>query len=150
MDIIADSALIAAVLLVALRLGPLFVLTPVFGVPGIPVRVRVLLGIGLAALLVTGLQIDTGAIPRSVEGLIVTGLGELVIGAALAFGLLAAFGAFLYGGRLLDTQMGFAVSNLLDPISRVQGPLLGTVFNLTAIAAFHSLRGGTARGEGAR
>src|SRR5262245_649752 len=116
-------------------------MTPVFGAAGIPVRVRVLFSIALAVLLVAGMPIDTGALPRSVEGLIAAALGELVIGAALAFGLLAAFGAFLFGGRLIDTQMGFAVSNLIDPVTRVQGPLLGTVFNLTAIAVFLAVDG---------
>ena len=141
MDIVADSALITALLLVAVRLGPLFIMTPVFGASGIPVRVRVLLGMGLAAVLVTGLRVHTGTLPHSVEALLVAALGELIVGAALAFGLLAAFGAFLYGGRLLDTQMGFAVSNLIDPVTHVQGPLMGTVFNLTAIAVFLAVDG---------
>ena len=64
-----------------------------------------------------------------------------MIGAALAFGLFAAFGAFLFGGRLIDSQIGFAVANLIDPITRAQGPLIGTVLNLTAIAVFLAVDG---------
>ena len=141
MNVVADSALIIAVLLVAIRLGPLFILAPVFGAAGIPVRFRVLFGIGLAAILVSSLRVDATALPHSVEGLIAVAFAELIIGAALAFGLFAAFGAFLFGGRLIDTQMGFAVANLIDPITRAQGPLMGTVLNLTAIAVFLAIDG---------
>jgi flagellar biosynthesis protein FliR len=137
----SDTALITAVLLVAIRVGPLFILAPVFGAPGIPLRFRVLFGIGLSALLVAGLHIDAAAIPHSVDGLIAVALAELIIGAAIAFGLFAAFGAFLFGGRLIDSQVGFAVANLIDPITRAQGPLLGTVLNVTAIAVFLAVDG---------
>src|SRR5262249_37272141 len=71
-------------------------------------------------------------------------LSELVIGIAMVFGVFAAFGAFLFGGRLLDIQIGFGVANLFDPITRSQGPLIGTGLNLLAVAVHHMLFRGIA------
>ena len=59
----------------------------------------------------------------------------------MALGLFAAFGAFLFGGRLLDFQMGFGVASVIDPATSVQAPLIGTALNLMAVAAFFAIDG---------
>jgi flagellar biosynthetic protein FliR len=82
------------------------------------------------------------AIPPSATGsLIGAAVVELVLGAALAFGLMAAFAAFQFGGRVLDIQIGFGVATLFDPTTRAQAPLLGTAFNLMAVAVFFAVDG---------
>jgi flagellar biosynthetic protein FliR len=68
-------------------------------------------------------------------------LQEALLGALLAFGLFAAFGAFLFGGRILDFQMGFSVANLIDPVTNAQSPLIGSILKLMAIVIFFSLDG---------
>jgi flagellar biosynthetic protein FliR len=141
MRIALDSAWIAAVLLVSIRLGPLMILTPVFGSADIPVRARVLFALALAMLVVSSATVRWTIDLSSGSALLGAALVELVIGAVLAFGLLAAFAAFIFGGRLLDLQVGFGVASLIDPTTRGQAPLLGTLLNLVAIAVFFAVDG---------
>src|SRR6185436_21069088 len=57
------------------------------------------------------------------------------------FGVFTAFAALLFGGRLLDIQIGFGIANVFDPVTRTQGPLVGTALNLMAIAVFFAIDG---------
>jgi flagellar biosynthetic protein FliR len=131
-----DPAWAALVLLVGLRVAPLFVMAPVFGSVRAPNLVRALLVVALSAALVAASGVALPAAPASLGELLLLGAGELVVGAALAFGLAAAFAAFLLAGRLLDLQFGFGIANLIDPVTRAQAPLLGTALNLAAVSVF--------------
>jgi flagellar biosynthetic protein FliR len=131
----------STVLLVATRVSPLFLLTPLFAITQVPIRVRVLFILALSLILVTGLDLDLVETPASLAELMRAMINELMVGAALAFGIFMAFGAFLFGGRILDFQMGFGVANLIDPATHTQAPLLGTVLSLMAVMTFYLLDG---------
>jgi len=141
MSVLIDPLWLTAVFLVAIRLGPLFVMAPVLGTSDIPVRVRVFLTLAFATALVTATGIEGIPPPASTGALLAAAASELVIGIAMVFGVFAAFGAFLFGGRLLDIQIGFGIANVFDPATRAQGPLLGTALNLLAIAVFFAVDG---------
>jgi flagellar biosynthetic protein FliR len=64
-----------------------------------------------------------------------------VIGGLMAFGVVAAFAAFLLGGRIIDVQMGFGVASLIDPTTRSSAPLLGTFLNFLAVVTFFAIDG---------
>src|SRR5262245_11276196 len=133
-----DTSWAAAVFLVSLRVMPLFLMAPVFGSAPAPQVFRVLLSLALAAALV-GVTGGAPAAPASLADLLAYAAGEVVLGAALAFGLAAAFGAFLFAGRLLDFQLGFGIANLIDPVTRSQAPLIGTGLNLLAVTLFFAV-----------
>jgi len=137
----ADLAYLTGLLLVFIRLSALFLLTPLFATTQLPIKVRLLLLFALSGTLVASLQISPAQIPHTLASFIFAAIYELIIGALLAFGLFAAFGVFQLGGRILDMQMGFGVANLIDPATNAQGPLLGTILNLTAVATFFLLDG---------
>ena len=141
MSMLVDPLWLTAVFLVAIRMGPLFVMAPVLGAADIPVRVRVFLTLAFAAALVAATGTQQFPMPSSAGALFAAAASELVIGVAMVFGVLAAFAAFLFGGRLLDLQVGFGIANVFDPVTRSQGPLLGTALNLLAIAVFFALDG---------
>lgn len=136
-----ETAWIAAIVLLALRLAPLFVLAPGLGSSTIPVTVRVGLTFAFAAMLVSAQPAWRAAVPLDLAGWLVAALAELVVGMAWAFGLFCAFGAFVFAGRLLDLQVGFGLATLFDPSSRTASPLLGTGLNLMALAIFFALDG---------
>ena len=126
--------------LVALRLGTLLLLSPVFSGLGSLVTVRVLLTIGLSAVLVSGLGPHPGAGMALAPGaLLLAAMGEVWIGATLAFGVFAAFGAFSVAGKILDIQSGFAIGSVYDPVTRAGAPLFSTLLNLVGVAVFFGL-----------
>jgi len=141
MQILFDGAWLATVLLVAIRLSPLFIAAPVFASIQIPVAVRGLFILALSALFVMGLNISPIFTHLDVGTLVLAALSELMIGGILAFGLFATFTAFHLGGRIIDMQIGFGVANIFDPVTRSQSPLLGTLLNLTALMVFFAANG---------
>jgi flagellar biosynthetic protein FliR len=136
-----DAAWIALVLLVGLRVAPLFFMAPVLGSAPAPHLLRALLIVALSAAIVAATGVALPEAPVSLAQLLAWAASEMVLGAALAFGLAAAFAAFLFAGRLLDFQLGFSVANLIDPVTRTQAPLLGTGLNLLAVTMFFAVDG---------
>lgn len=141
MSVTLEIAWILAVALVALRIGTIFILTPLFSFGGIPANVRVLLVMALAAIMVAAGNAQMLRMPASLGQLVLAGLSELVFGALLAFGIFTAFAAFQLAGRIMDFQLGFGIATLIDPATRTQAPLLGTFLNLVAIVAFFAIDG---------
>jgi flagellar biosynthesis protein FliR len=138
-----DLAWVTLLLLAGVRIAALFVLTPLFGAVPLPPRLKVMLALLLAAAMVTALQVapPATATARSVGALALAALAEAAIGAAMAFGLFAAFGAFQFAGKLLDIQIGFSLGTVFDPVTRTQAPLMGSLLNLLGVMVFFTLDG---------
>ncbi|MBN3820082.1 flagellar biosynthetic protein FliR [Paraburkholderia sp. Se-20369] len=118
-----------AALLLSLRLGPLFVFAPPFAQLRVPLRIRVCLVLALAgafAAPVPAAHRDAPAV------LFTSAISELALGFALAFPFQAAFAALSFAGRALDVQAGFGLATVIDPGSRGQAPLFGTLLTLGA------------------
>lgn len=134
-----DPVWVLSVFLVALRVGVLLMLSPVFtGLAG-PVTVRVLFTLGLSAALVAGMGIRPLPVEMSLGAVTLAAIGELLVGATLAFGVYAALGAFSVAGKILDIQSGFGIGNVYDPVTRAGAPLFATMLNLVAVAAFFGM-----------
>jgi len=130
-----------ATLLLSVRLAPVLVMTPVLGSVRLPSSVKALVVLGLSAVLVLGLPPE--ALPRMLQldaaALLVAAITELVLGAALAFGLICAFAAFSMAGRIIDAQAGFGVAQLFDPATRSQMPVVASAFAQIALVLFFLL-----------
>jgi flagellar biosynthetic protein FliR len=134
-----DEGWIGSVFLVALRVGTLLLMSPIFsGLSGL-VTVRVLLTVGLSAVLVGG-SAGAGAAPPLTAGAMLLGAaGEVFVGATMAFGVFAAFGAFSVAGKILDIQSGFSIGSVYDPVTRAGAPLFSTMLNLVGVTAFFGM-----------
>lgn len=143
MSLRVDIGWLLATLLLSLRVAAATVLAPVFGPSQVPGTVRVLLSLAIAAAIVAALpSVPTLDNPLdSTPRLAVAALSELLIGASLSFGFLAAYAATQVAGRILDIQMGFGAAYVLNPATEGFSPLLGSVFGMAAVAAFLALDG---------
>ncbi len=142
MNIVFDTTFLFNVWLVFCRIGTFLLLNPVFSAAQVPVRIRILFVLALSVCFAMAVANKSAVVlvPDAIT-LTLMMLGELVIGAVMAFGVFAAFGAFLLGGRIIDFQMGFGVANLVDPTTNQQAPLLGTMLNLVAVISFFLVDG---------
>lgn len=126
--------------LLGLRVAPLLAFAPPFTLTRIPVLFRVLLGLGLAGWMVAAnpalarLDLDAGALAAAA-------LGELMIGLVFVLAFQLTFAALAFAGRTIDIQAGFGLAALVDPTTRNQTPLIGTLFMLAAGAIFFALNG---------
>jgi flagellar biosynthesis protein FliR len=124
--------------LISLRISPVFAFAPPFSLMRIPVSIRVALGLVLASSFSAGLAlpslIDTAA-------LLTMAVHELLIGLFFVLMFQTAFAGLYFAGRVVDVQAGFGLSLLIDPTSRSQTPLIGTLFAYCASMLFFSLNG---------
>lgn len=140
MQISVLSDWVIAVLLLTLRLAPMFAVAPPFTLLNVPVRVRVLVPLMLAACMVR--EVDgIGPMAADLGSLAAIASTELLIGLGFAFALQASFAALSFAGRVLDVQAGFGLATVLDPGTSAQSPLIGSVLVLVAAAAFFSADG---------
>lgn len=130
-----------AALLVSLRIAPTFAFAPPFTLLRVPTLVRVLLAITLAAWLVASQPQQSWQSDFWSRGLFVTAMAELLMGIGLALTLQMAFAALLTAGRAIDIQAGFGLAMLIDPTTRAQMPLVGTLFAYAAAAIFFATEG---------
>lgn len=130
-----------ATLLLSVRIAALLLLTPVLYALDLPPLVRVLVVLGVSAVLAAPLAgsprleiSDAGALLQAV-------LREAAVGATLGLGILAAFAGFSLAGRLLDVQVGFGIGQVFDPLTRTRVPVLSSVFSLLAAVLFFAVNG---------
>lgn len=130
-----------ATLLLSLRLSPVLTFAPPFTLVRAPAIFRVLLGLGLSGLMVAALPAPA-AIPPALPGpLIAAAARELLLGSIFVLAFQAAFGAVYVAGRIVDVQAGFGLAALVDPTSRVQTPLIGSIYAYAAGVIFFSMGG---------
>lgn len=134
---VPENGFVLLVLLLSLRIGPLFAISPLLSAGVVPGTVRVLFVVGLATALALGLP-DVGvATALNQPGpLLVAALSELALGAVLAFGVVAAFAAVSFAGRLVDIQVGFGIAQVYDPATRGQVTVVTSAFNQLALLLF--------------
>jgi flagellar biosynthetic protein FliR len=135
-SLVLDSAWILTLLLVSLRLSATLIMTPIIAAPSVPTMIRILVVLALALVLTIGFPQWRAPVPTGLGPLIAAALTELALGATMGLGILAAFGAFDVGGRLLDVQIGYGIAQVLDPITRHQQPILSTALNQLAVVFF--------------
>lgn len=138
MGLIVDPGWASSSLLLWLRLGALFFMTPLFaGFKG-PAPVLVLLSLALAGLFAAAWP-AAQASQLSPGTLLVSGLCEVFVGSVMAFGIHAAFAVFGAAGQLLDLQIGFGAGATFDPVTRRNAPVLAAAFSALAVVGFFSM-----------
>ena len=125
------SALAINTVLIAFRLMPLLLVTPLGLFRRAPVLARLFLLVALS------LVIAGATTPATVSSFNWSMLiSEFLIGVSLAFSFLAAQAAVQTMGRALDQQIGFAAANVLDPTSEQMESLTGQVMLLALMMTF--------------
>lgn len=126
-----------SVLLMSIRIGMVFAMTPILTAVPVPLLVRVLFVLGFSAALVGAIPSATYRGSADLTALITAALIEFSLGVVLGLGVVLAFTTFSVAGRILDIQIGFGMGQLFDPASRQNLPLLtGAMGYLAAVCLF--------------
>lgn len=128
-------------MLLSLRIAPVFALAPPFSLVRMPALFRVLLGIGLAATIASFDPAAAVTFEFSTGSFLVAAIRELFLGAIFVLAFQLTFGALYMAGRTVDIQAGYGLALLIDPTSRSQTPLVGTLFAYAAGAIFFAMNG---------
>jgi flagellar biosynthetic protein FliR len=127
--------------LVLTRISAFFLVVPVFGWLSIPVRIKVAIAFILSIFfsMVMSLPVDAGRI--SVPEAILMISNEAIYG--LAFGLIAAFifSVVKLSARIVEREIGFAMAEILDPLTGETTQPLSSLLEMIFIILFLSANG---------
>lgn len=132
---------IASAFLLSLRIAPVFLFAPPFTLTRVPRLFLWLFALGIALILVASFPESARVREVSAATLIIGGGRELMLGLVPVIALQLLFGALYMVGRTIDIQSGFGLALLIDPTTRTQTPLVGTMFAYLAGATFFALDG---------
>lgn len=127
--------------LLALRIGPVFAFAPPFTLTRVPAQLRVLFSLAVAAALVAGHPEAAAISDYSAGGLVACALRELLLGSLFVLAFQLTFAALYMAGRTIDIQAGFGLAMVIDPTTKAQSPLVGTLFAYAAGAVFLAMDG---------
>lgn len=91
----------------------------------IPVIVRTIFLLVFSALLLSNVR--SVEIPTTLVGIFSSIASELIFGMVFVFSLKIIYGAVDFVGRTLDTHMGFGAVNVINPFSKEQSSLIGSI-----------------------
>lgn len=126
--------------LVLARIGGLLLMQPVLGALAVPMQLRVLLVIGLAALM-TPIVAVPATMPTDMVTIGIAFGGELLLGAILGLiGALCFLGLQL-GGLLIAMESGLAFGQIVNPATEEEETVLGTFYLQLAVVVYLILGG---------
>jgi flagellar biosynthetic protein FliR len=134
MSIDALLTLIPAYVLVVFRLAGMMLFAPFFGSSRIPKRVKVLICVVAALGMVGGVK--PVALPGDLWTLTMGIGGEIVFGLAMGLSLSVVFIAVQWAGEMIGQQIGFNISEVLDPQFGGSGSLMGDLYFWLAVIIF--------------
>jgi len=130
-------------LLVFFRIIAMVEVAPLLSSSSIPQIAKIGLSFFVAAAVFPWVLKGGYAIPANPVDYFLLVLGEVAIGLLIGFLLLLIFSAFQLAGQFFSLQMGFGASEVFDPLSQVEVPLMGEFLNLIAMLVFISISGTT-------
>lgn len=132
---------IALFLLIFVRVSGIFTTAPVFGGRNVPVLIKAGMSLIFAVLLLPALSQHITVIPGSLFLYILLVLKEYLVGLIIGFTASLLFSAVQMAGHLIDTQIGFGMVNVLDPLFGQQVPLIGNFKYILALLVFLATNG---------
>lgn len=122
------------------RVGAMFVSSPVFGGRGVPNLSKAAFAALVTFLLLPATQ-PIHTFPETVPGYFVVILKELAVGLLLGYTVTLVFMAAQIAGQLMDVPLGFGMVNVIDPQMGTQLPILAQFQYILALLIFLSLNG---------
>ena len=114
---------------------------PLFNTRNIPVQWRIAFLMLITFFAWSMGLADTVPAERPLSVYALTLLTETFTGIALALIIQFFFAGIQLAGQLIDTQMGFGIMNVVDPLSGTQAPILGNFKFVLAILVFLQIDG---------
>ncbi|MBW2036551.1 MAG: flagellar biosynthetic protein FliR [Deltaproteobacteria bacterium] len=128
-------------LLILLRVSIVMFMFPVFGTSMLPKLAKAGLTLTISIILFAVVRPDPALFPDTLIGCLRLILCEVMFGLVISLTVRLFFTAVQLGGQLVGFQMGFAIANILDPESGVQGSILSQAGYLLAVVIFLLLDG---------
>jgi len=117
------------------RILGLVTAAPVFGNTGVPMLIKLSLGVLLAAIVAPTIPTIPAVDPTSWAGILIL-TQEMLIGASMGFALRLVFAAIEFAGEVSSSTMGFGFATFYDPSSAGRNSAISQFLALVATMAF--------------
>ena len=111
-----------AFFLILARISAYFLFLPVFGWQAIPVRVRMCTIVVLSLFFAFHLNLRPAPGVWTMPRVYLVIASEMTYGLALCVVVYCLFGVVKISGRIIERQMGFAMAEVMDPLTGVNAP----------------------------
>ena len=135
--------------LVVFRLAGMMLFAPLFGSARVPKRVRLILLLVLALGMVQGVRTPDN-LPTTTWGIAIGIGGEMAFGLAMGMVMSFVFIAVQWAGEVIGQQMGFNLSEVLDPALGAQSSVIGDLYFMFTLVVFLLVGGHHAMLRGVR
>ncbi len=130
-----------AFLFIFVRMTGLFVIAPIFGRASIPVYFKVGFSLLMSLILVNTISLPSPEYYESIYQVAMIVIKEFVVGITIGMIPYLVFTAIYVAGEITDMQIGFGISNVIDPISNIQVPLTSNLYYMMAMLIFLGVNG---------
>ena len=134
---ISIANIIGSVLVVGLRVSGLMLFAPFFSSVSIPPRIKIVLVMGITAVLYPVYSAKVGPIATTQWPMVVA--SEMLVGIAIGLATNAVFEAAQMAGQMLSVQMGYSLVNILDPNTQVESTVIAMLHQSMLMLIFLSL-----------
>lgn len=115
-------------LLIMVRITSFVVVAPFFNTPNTPARVKIGFAV-FVSLLVFGVLPRTELVYTDVIGFATIVVKEGITGLLIGFAANICNSIVLLSGHIIDLQMGLSMATEYDPITKVNSPVTGNLYN---------------------
>ncbi len=122
------------------RVAALISTAPVVSSRSVPMRVKLGLSLSLSLLIMPLIPPVPSVEPLSGAAVLIT-LQQILIGSAMGLILQFVFSMFVIGGQIIAFQMGLGFSQMVDPGSGTQVPVLSQLYVIVVTLLFFALDG---------
>lgn len=134
------SVMVGSYLWPFIRIAAMITAMPVFSSNFIPVRVRLMIAIGITIVVAPVIPEVPHIDALSPRGFYVI-LQQMIIGITMGFIFHLVFSVFIIAGQIVAMQMGLGFAMMVDPVNGSQAPVLG-MFYMVLVTLFFLLLDG--------
>jgi len=127
-------------MLVLVRTAGVVMVAPMFGAASVPVMIKAAFALMLSLMLSPLVAGEAPAL-AGVAAYVVVVIRELIVGLAMGFTAMLAFGTFQVAGEFVGRQMGFAMGEMVDPLYEEQTSIFSTFHHTLAMLLFLAING---------
>lgn len=128
-------------LLIFVRVSGIFTAAPVFGARNVPLLVKAGMALIFSLILLPLLSQHPPAMPGNFLVYFLFVIKEYLVGLIIGFIASLVFSSIQMAGFLIDTQIGFGMVNIMDPLFGQQVPLIGNFQYMLALLVFLATNG---------
>jgi len=122
-------------------MNAMIMIAPFFSSGVIPFRLKALMSFMITLVIFTVVASRGYNIPENMGEYFLLVLQEVGIGLYIGFLVSIIFSAFQLSGQFFAVQIGFGISEVMDPVSQVSVPLIGQLKNLIGLLVFLAVNG---------